>query len=186
MRPFRVLTSSRFIRPCAGVVLAAFLLASVGYPVWSGGVAKDLSQAFPCMYRQCGCRNAEQCWRGCCCFTNRQKLAWAEDHGVAAPDYVAAAAQKETCQVAKASCCSAKKSGSCHVAKKQTSKSPLTATVEALTCAGELERWVALGAIDIPRPEVWQMEMPLFGTVACSGSQYSLDATAPAPPPPWL
>lgn len=56
---------------------------------------KDLSSPFPCMDRPCGCASAEQCWKDCCCFNNQQKIAWAEQHDVAVPDFVIVAAQQE-------------------------------------------------------------------------------------------
>jgi len=165
--------------------LAAFLLATVGYPVWSGGTVKDLSQPFPCMHRRCGCRRAAQCWRGCCCFTNQQKLAWAKAKQVAPPEYVVAAAKQETAQEAKTSCCSTKKSGSCHIAKTDGG-SALSAVIEAMTCPGQVEQWVAIGAIDIPRIETWQLELPFCGDVAGVNVSYSASALGPAPPPPWM
>jgi hypothetical protein len=184
MRPLHAIAASRLMRPGAGIALVAFLVASVGYPVWSGAGGKDLSQPFPCMHRHCGCRTAEQCWRGCCCFTNQQKVAWAQARDVAPPEYVVTAAKQETSRVAKASCCSTKKSG-CHSARKSSSDSPLLAMIEALTCAGEIERWVALGAIDIPRAEVWQLEVPLHGTVQHFSESHSATPSGPVPPPPW-
>lgn len=60
-----------------------------------GASGKDTSVPFPCMQKSCGCRNAEDCWRGCCCFTNTQKLAWAKKNSFDVPDYVVDAARKE-------------------------------------------------------------------------------------------
>jgi hypothetical protein len=176
------------VRPIAAITLGAFLLASVGYPLWSDGEGKDLSQPFPCMYRHCGCRNAQQCWRGCCCFSNKQKLEWAEANNVTPPPYVAAAAERETSQPPKASCCSTKKSGSCHSAAAPAAEEvlSLTAAIEALTCMSQLEQWVAMGAIDVVRPDQWQLELPFCGRVASVEALYSADGSAPAPPPPWL
>lgn len=181
----------RFVRPTAAVTLAAFLLASVGYPLWSGGQSKDLSQAFPCMYRECGCRNAEQCWRGCCCFTGQQKLAWAEENNVTPPDYVVAAAQRETERSSKSSCCSAKQ-GDCSkpatIVKSAVVKDAadsLTAVIDALTCLNQLDQWVALGAIDVVRTQPWQLEWPLSGRVYIATFSHSAVGEAPAPPPPW-
>ena len=84
----------------------AFVLCAVLLPMPvslrpSDGVEKDLSQPFPCQNRPCGCRSAEQCWKKCCCFTNSQKVAWAKANGVDLPDYVLAAAKKETVVVKK-------------------------------------------------------------------------------------
>lgn len=56
---------------------------------------KDASQPFPCQNRPCGCANAEQCWTSCCCFTDEQKLAWAENTGVTPPDFVVKNAEAE-------------------------------------------------------------------------------------------
>jgi hypothetical protein len=179
---------AQVVRPIAAITLAAFLLASVGYPLWSGGEGKDLSRPFPCMYRQCGCRNAEQCWRGCCCFSGKEKLAWAKANNVTPPAYVAAAAEREAQKTSiKPSCCAAKKSGACHQvpAVLAESEGSLTAIIEAITCMSHLEQWVALGAIDIARPDFWQLDLPLAGTVVCETTLYSADGSAPAPPPPW-
>jgi len=187
MRPLCITPDARLRRPIAGLTLAAFLLATIGYPLWSAGEGKDLSQPFPCMYRQCGCRNAQQCWRGCCCFSNKQKLAWAKANNVTPPQYVAAAAEREASHPAKASCCATKKSGSCHAVAALVPEAgfSLTAVIEAVTCMSQFEQWVALGAIDVVRPEVWQLELPFCGRVVCVSASYSAESSAPAPPPPW-
>lgn len=62
---------------------------------WYNASEKDLSAPFPCQNRPCGCKSAEQCWKRCCCFNNKQKLAWARANQVAAPSYVALEAEKE-------------------------------------------------------------------------------------------
>jgi hypothetical protein len=82
-------------------LLALLCLASMVLPLPIAPVAqidpgKDTSQPFPCQNRPCGCRSAEQCWKKCCCFTNSQKVAWAKANGIELPDYVLAAAKKET------------------------------------------------------------------------------------------
>jgi len=71
---------------------------------------KDLSEPFPCMHRACGCRSAEQCWKSCCCFSNREKVAWARANQVRLPLFVHRAADKEVSTTvlqskAKSSCC---------------------------------------------------------------------------------
>jgi hypothetical protein len=76
------------------LLILAFLVGSVGVPVVSS-VAKDRSQPFPCMDNPCGCSSADECWHHCCCHTNREKVAWAREHGVTPPDFVIAAAEKE-------------------------------------------------------------------------------------------
>ena len=82
-------------------LLALLCLAAILLPLPIASVAqidpgKDTSQPFPCQNRPCGCRSAEQCWKKCCCFTNSQKVAWAKMNGVELPNYVLAAAKKET------------------------------------------------------------------------------------------
>jgi hypothetical protein len=69
---------------------------------------KDTSRPFPCMSHSCGCMNIDEFWHSCCCYTNAEKLAWAEANGVYAPDFVREAAMRET---KKPSCphCSARK-----------------------------------------------------------------------------
>lgn len=50
-------------------------------------VQKDAEVAFPCQNRPCGCQNAQQCWGSCCCFSDAQKLAWAQANQVTPPDW---------------------------------------------------------------------------------------------------
>ncbi|MCA9013788.1 MAG: hypothetical protein KDA77_00525 [Planctomycetaceae bacterium] len=95
------------------LVLVSFCASFVPLPVVSRSpVEKDQSAAYPCQNRPCGCGSAEACWKGCCCFTNREKLAWAEANGVTPPSYIIAAAAKEAatpvCQAG--GCCSKTKS----------------------------------------------------------------------------
>ena len=86
----------RLLSLLALLCLAAILLPLPIAPVAQIDPGKDTSQPFPCQNRPCGCRSAEQCWKKCCCFTNSQKVAWAKVNGVELPDYVLAAAKKET------------------------------------------------------------------------------------------
>jgi hypothetical protein len=73
-------------RAFTGVALIAYLAAALGFPL-PAVAAKDRSVPFPCMDHACGCLNAEQCWRHCCCFTPEQKLAWAAAHGIVPPPH---------------------------------------------------------------------------------------------------
>jgi len=56
---------------------------------------KDLSEPFPCQNRPCGCNSADQCWKQCCCFNNREKVAWANKNAVSLPGFVVKAANEE-------------------------------------------------------------------------------------------
>ncbi|MEN9554779.1 MAG: hypothetical protein RLZZ232_1065 [Planctomycetota bacterium] len=57
---------------------------------------KDASVPFPCLYRTCGCRSAEDCRKQCCCNPTTQKVAGARRHPVKVPDTVASAAEKDS------------------------------------------------------------------------------------------
>ena len=114
--PFRKLSNP--VYRWLSCLSVAFVLCAVLLPMPislrpSDGVEKDLSQPFPCQNRPCGCRTAEQCWKKCCCFTNSQKVAWAKANSVELPDYVLAAAKKETATPKKscALCSKAKDNG---------------------------------------------------------------------------
>jgi hypothetical protein len=111
--------SNRFRRSCSRAIrsaavlfaLAGYLLAATGMPVpvlpGAASTAKDRSQPFPCMDNPCGCKDALQCWRSCCCTTPAERLAWARKHGVAPPVDLASkdlAASKPPAH----SCCAAK------------------------------------------------------------------------------
>lgn len=50
-------------------------------------------ELFPCASSHCGCGSAEQCWRGCCCHTLAERLAWAQKHGVKPPAFALAEAK---------------------------------------------------------------------------------------------
>jgi len=73
------------IRRClvVGLALAGYLTATVGFPL--PAVVKDVSRPFPCQNHSCGCLNADQCWRSCCCYSAAEKLAWAQTHQVEPP-----------------------------------------------------------------------------------------------------
>jgi hypothetical protein len=152
--------ASRVIAPTATI---AFLVASLDLPMPASG-AKDTSRPFPCMYRRCGCMSADQCWGGCCCFTNRQKVAWSKEHGVAPPRFVAAAASREAAPATKpAACCDKRGCNASHgVAKKEiessepSNQTPATVTaasnglipaVSSRQCRGQAELWLTLGAV---------------------------------------
>ncbi len=102
---------------CAAISAALYLVLVLGIPLPmpSQLAAKDTSQPFPCMDSPCGCRNAEQCWRHCCCHTLVERLTWAREHNVRPPEYVLAEAKAEGIDwesVGKGSC-SAESGGKC-------------------------------------------------------------------------
>lgn len=96
---FRV--SRHFARPEArrliGVgLIVAICVALIPLPLASvTSRQKDRSEAYPCRDRPCGCQSAQQCWKKCCCFTNKQKVAWARANQVRIPEFVVVAAARE-------------------------------------------------------------------------------------------
>jgi hypothetical protein len=105
-----------FRRLFACVSLFAYLATVLGMPL-PQGQAKDHSQPFPCQDNPCGCQNAEQCWRHCCCHSPEERLAWARANGIEPPAYAELPASagwqsvRVRDQVASepASCCSCRK-----------------------------------------------------------------------------
>lgn len=91
------------------LLLVTLFAALVPVPVMTPhhGNGKDLSRPFPCQDRPCGCRSAEQCKKKCCCFSDKQKLAWAKLHRVEASEVLTGSAKSETVAVtARNGCCS--------------------------------------------------------------------------------
>ncbi len=77
--------------------LVGFLVANTGLPVVRPVAprGKDKSKPFLCQDRPCGCMSADECLRGCCCFTARQRLAWAKENNIEPPAELIAAADRE-------------------------------------------------------------------------------------------
>ena len=98
----------------AGLTAVVYLVIAVGVPLPMAATAeKDLSQPFPCMNSPCGCQNAEQCWKSCCCHTPAERFAWAKAHGITPPACLIAAAKDAAESESHASSCCAKKANCC-------------------------------------------------------------------------
>ncbi len=81
----------------AAAVAFTLTILPIPLPVAAPGRSqKDTSQPFPCQNRTCGCCSADQCWKKCCCFTNRQKVSWAKKNKVTLPQFVVDAAKAES------------------------------------------------------------------------------------------
>ena len=200
----------RLMSLLALLCLAAILLPLPIAPVAQNNSGKDTSQPFPCQNRPCGCRSAEQCWKKCCCFTNSQKVAWAKANGVDLPNYVLAAAKKETA-IAKKPCAlcskknandakqkceasiastSSKRQSSASLSAKNSSRSKtskLVLSVYAAECQGQPAFSLCFPDSIIPahvRPVTISVEMTEF--VHPVSERVNLISLLPPLPPPKL
>ncbi|MCG8585309.1 MAG: hypothetical protein MI757_11410 [Pirellulales bacterium] len=82
---------------CAAIAYAALAL---GLPL-PLAVSRDVSKPYPCMHCACSCASALQCWKSCCCFSDEEKLAWAEREGVTPPAFVRERVERAKADVAK-------------------------------------------------------------------------------------
>lgn len=166
IRRLTVLAGRFAAHGCIAVATLVFVAQSLGLQI-APTAGKDLHVAFPCMHSRCGCQNAEQCWRGCCCQTLSERLAWAERNNVEPPRFVMQRAtdverdasavggdhesKAKSCCRSKKACCektAAKpqpkvaKVKSCCSAKQPASKTGKL--VEAFRCHGVGENWIGM------------------------------------------
>lgn len=134
----------------AAATVAAVAACAVGVPLPTR-VLKSSSERYPCENHPCACVDAEHCWRDCCCMTNADKLAWAEEAGVTPPAFVVAAADHEaedhahgqkhgdagSTHLAAGSCCSAKATSCCSSASKSCCSATSPGVVAAPAAATE-------------------------------------------------
>lgn len=171
------------------LALMGFLAGTVGVPVPRPALSgKDRSRPFPCLDRACGCQSADQCWRSCCCFTNREKVAWAKKHGVTLPDFVThLAAREQPASPAATKCYAAKQSQSC------CSGSPSDAgwtvgfvtAIQARKCQGQTQMWLALGAATPPPARLsLNLQFVDSGEASVASAVLLGVSFSPATPPP--
>jgi hypothetical protein len=180
-------------------LILAFLVGSVGVPVVTH-VAKDRSQPFPCMDNPCGCSSADACWHHCCCHTNREKVAWAHEHGVTPPDFVIAAAEKEEhAESAGAVCChhhgcekcAAKAAATAHAGsesgKKTTLRLGFVLVDMARHCRNLPQFWSLFGlALPVRIETAWSFDETVVGRVVEAPVRDCLVELPPPVPPPKL
>jgi hypothetical protein len=70
-----------------GLALVGYLTQAVGIPL-PIRANQAFTTPFPCQNHSCGCQSAEQCWQHCCCFSMKEKLAWAKVRHVTPPPYI--------------------------------------------------------------------------------------------------
>jgi len=91
--------------------LIGHMVSSFGVPVFitrTGG-HKDLRVPFPCMYRPCGCRNAQDCWHNCCCLSLAERIAWAKQYNPTLAQRLSPIPDNQSCgsNSSSAACCEA-------------------------------------------------------------------------------
>jgi hypothetical protein len=187
------------MRPCLpsprarrGLIALLALLGQAagtfGMPLPSGSRRKDASRPFPCMSHSCGCMNIDEFWHSCCCYTNAQKLAWAEANGVYAPDFVREAAQREEAIARKAK----KKSCFCDrcAKEKKEDSSPVKWVFgfAARRCGGHGPFDMAQYSPSVPAriPGAMNFDLALLGMLHSVDRQAQPLPTAPLDPPPRI
>jgi hypothetical protein len=111
---------------------ATVMIGSLGVPLSTQRAARR-GTPFPCQDCACGCSDAETCWRDCCCYSNAQKVVWAEKNGVKVPIFVVAAVRREVVRIAtKPACC--ENGASCCESERDDGKTVLL--ISALKCRG--------------------------------------------------
>ena len=161
-------------------LLILVLLASNTWMPIPVRVEKDLSTPFPCQSKGCGCVDAQQCWEDCCCHSDLEKLAWAENNGVTPPAWFTEkmkSASKVPEPAASKCCCCCSKGCCSEKSQLQSPKQPQTkrtAKVFIITkqqnrCRGMDANGVAsfeilLGLPNPTPPSIPEAESPLFST----------------------
>jgi hypothetical protein len=198
----------RFAFPACGWLAAVvYLLVVSGFslPISSGDL-KDHSTPFPCMDSPCGCKDAEQCWRHCCCHTLTERLAWARENGVTPPEYALAEARAQGIDLhgncdrdcdgdchptqTKVCCCCCEKHGHEHDAESASQASaakrkvaPGVILLQALKCGGFAGDLVGVGVAVPPTVNNWTFSLDPTGHVAQQSAQL-FDVAFPPPVPP--
>ena len=156
-------------------------------------VQKDTTIAFPCQDRACGCKNADQCWASCCCFSDAEKLVWAEKNGVTLPDWFhakMAISPKPVAEKESGCCCCQKEAASAERSECDEQSAATTTTVEVRLsfrqqkgCQGQtdyLVKHLVYVPLEIASDESEQ-EFPFYETPTASVPAIVLDL--PTPPP---
>ena len=185
-------------RPAAGLALLAYVMVALGVPLPAALPAKDRSQPFPCQDRACGCRNAEECWRRCCCFSAAERQAWARSHGVTPPPDaekpVTAGWQSPRQRdlavgsVRCPACCSRETASACGRSAPAPSDDGKrgTLSLSVLQCQGLATLWINTGAVLPPSPCSCDLQFPFVAWITPSHPLRADHGVAPPVPPPRL
>lgn len=149
----------------------AVAICSAGVPLPARSERKVGADPFPCQHCACGCKDAETCWRDCCCFTNQQKIAWARRNRVTPPALVVAAAKREACSAGKKSLACCKSKG---LAVAQAAVKPACCARRDASCAST--------SCDAPTPQRRPSSQPilLISKLRCGGISLSVSMLPPS------
>ncbi len=91
-------------------MLPVLVFCMVGLPIPNLRVKQSVER-FPCEACTCSCTDPHHCWDKCCCHTDEEKLDWAKENDVVAPDFLVARVAAKRALVAviiesKCKCCS--------------------------------------------------------------------------------
>lgn len=162
--------------------VAWYVLIAIGVPLPIGG-EKDLSRPFLCMHKNCGCRNAEQCYRSCCCHTAAERVAFALSHGQTPPAELLAAADMEAPRVSpKKSCCS---KGGCDSGEPAAHVEPAPLVIQdALSCRGAGHAMSDAGAAVLPLAVEVRVSWDELGVCLLLSELAPTRSIEPPSPPP--
>ena len=168
---------------CVLAALAGYGIACFGIPI-ARPSGNDLSQPFACAHRACGCINAEDCWKDCCCFSREQKLAWAVEHGVSVPAWVLNEKPRSCCQP-QAVCHSGPTAPSCCTKPPQPKTTKWVLGMMARKCRGQGVDWLSAAAVLPAPPRVtWTHYSPCIGEAPTTNVVLpAFDLSPPTPPP---
>jgi hypothetical protein len=84
---FSASTLRRTVRPFAFCLLCLYIFGTFGFllPPRKNNLP---TERYPCEFSPCGCLSASHCWEKCCCFTDEEKVEWAEKNDVSIPEHV--------------------------------------------------------------------------------------------------
>ena len=195
-------TTRRWVFPLTGWLSAVlYLIVASGLPIsLPGKSGKDLSVPFPCMDSPCGCQNAEQCWRSCCCTTLEQRIDWARKNHIKPPDFAIADARakginvddftgEHTCSDEKHDCCDDGPESMCcccsHASQPQASNADNSIVlIRALQCSGVGYDWTSVGVAVIVPPISCEFQLIPCGWIQPASIIFSSVARLPDVPPP--
>ena len=117
-------------------------------------------ERYPCERCSCGCSSAEHCWDHCCCYSDIEKLRWAEANHVQPPAFlkarVAKAALTKAKLLANATCCHCGHAAALKAAtneKVESPPSPKSKVIllwKAAQCQGVTSLWTMLSSVVVP------------------------------------